>query len=141
MEPIMIFHITIDPDGFSALETKTGGAVIIPFGGYVESPLFTGTVRPGAADVQTVNAAGARHMCASYMFEGKDSEGNPCRLFVRNDGYFPKGQTPVPFDATPTFLTDSPVLGAYLHAARFRSEGHGTDAGVDIRVFDVEKEG
>ncbi len=140
MEPIMIFHITIDGKGVSALQAKTGGAVIIPFGGYVESPLFSGTVCPGAADVQTVNAAGVRHMCASYMFDGKDSEGNSCHLFVRNDGYFPRDSRPGPFDATPTFLTDSPILGAYLHTARFRSEGHMTEAGVDIRVFDVEKE-
>ena len=140
MEPIMIFHITIDGKGVSAMRAKTGEAVIIPFGGHVESPLFTGTVRPGAADVQTVNAAGVRHMCASYMFEGTDGEGNPCHLFVRNDGYFPRDSKPGPFDATPTFLTDSPVLAPYLHTARFRSEGHMTDAGVDIRVFDVEKE-
>lgn len=140
MEPIMIFHISIDGKGVSALQTKTGEAVIIPFEGYVDSPLFTGTVCPGAADVQTVNAAGVRHMCASYMFTGKDSEGNPCHLFVRNNGYFSRDQKPGPFDATPTFLTDSPVLAPYLHAARFRAEGHGTDAGVDIRIFDVEKE-
>ena len=137
MNPIMIFHMTLDRGAISRLEAPAGSAVIIPFTGYVESALFSGRVLPGAADVQVVNAAGVRHMCASYMFEGTDSAGQPCRLFVRNNGWFEKGSVPQPFDAAPTFLTDSPTLAPYLHATRFRAEGHGTEEGVDIHIFDV----
>jgi len=140
MEPIMIFHITLTGSDVSHMETKSGSAVIIPFTGYVESELFSGRVLPGAADVQTVNATGVRHMCAKYMFEGTDSAGKPCKLFVENNGYFERGSTQVPFEATPTFLTDSEVLAPYLHTARFRAEGHGSPVGVDIHIFDVLKE-
>lgn len=140
MEPIMIFHITITGSDVSHMEAGSGSAVIIPFTGYVESDLFTGRVLPGAADVQTVNAAGVRHMCAKYMFEGMDYTGSPCKLFVENNGYFERGSTQVPFEATPTFLTDSEALAPYFHTARFRAEGHGTPEGVDIRIFDVLKE-
>ena len=46
MEPIMIFHITIDGKGVSALQAKTGGAVIIPFTAniFLLKPLYMGAV-------------------------------------------------------------------------------------------------
>lgn len=137
----MTFHIVLNHELVSHMEAGPRSAVIIPFTGTVESPLFTGRVLPGAADVQQVNAAGVRHMCARYMFEGTDSSGSPCKLFVENNGYFQRDGAPKPyFDATPTFLTDSPLLAPYLHTARFRAEGHGTDVGVDILIFDIEKD-
>lgn len=137
----MTFHIVLNHELVSHMEAGPRSAVIIPFTGTVESPLFTGRVLPGAADVQQVNAAGVRHMCARYMFEGTDSSGSPCKLFVENNGYFQRDGAPKPyFDATPTFLTDSPLLAPYLHTARFRAEGHGTEVGVDILIFDIEKD-
>lgn len=138
-EPIMIFNITIDPEDISHMEGPNGQVTFIPFGGTVESDLFCGTVRPGAADVQVTNPAGIRHMCAQYIFEGKDKEGNACHLYVQNNGYFEPNSNPMPFHACPTFMTDSPVLAPYLSQSRFRAEGHAhsTDAGVDIWIFDT----
>ena len=140
-EPIMEFNITIDPSLVTTVKTITGEGTIIPFGGSVESELFSGHVLPGAADVQTVNAAGIRHMRACYTFEGTDSAGNPCKLFVENNGYFEPGHMPMPFHTVPTFVTDSPVLGDYLHGAHFRTEGSPAPdgSGVIIRVFDTLK--
>ena len=105
--PVMTFHIIIDRNNISTLETGSSKAVIIPFGGYTESEYFKGRIRPGAADVQTTDAAGIRHMCAKYMFEGTDQKGNRCRLFVENNGYFERGSSPSPFHACPVFLSDS----------------------------------
>lgn len=139
-EPIMIFHITLDPKETNTLKASSGEACVIPFGGHVESPMFSGTVLPGAADIQTVNAAGVRHMCAKYMFDGTDSEGNACKLFVENNAYTPRDYFKMPFDATPTFLTDSPVLAPYLHGVHFRAEGHPSPEGVDIWIFDTDKD-
>ncbi len=77
-------------------------------------------------------------MCAKYMFRGRDSAGSDCCLFVENNGYFSKANKKDPFiSACPTFLTDSPVLGAYLCQARFRSEVHGRVDGVEIWIYDV----
>lgn len=134
---IMTFHITIEPSEISHMEGPSGQVTIIPFGGYVESELFTGTVRPGAADVQVTNASGIRHMCAKYLFEGTDAKGVPTKLFVENNGYFEPNSSPAPFHAYPIFITDNAELAPYLQQARFRAEGHGTDVGVDIRIFDV----
>lgn len=134
---IMEFKITIDRSQISTMETDSGMVKIIPFGGTVESDLFCGKILPGAADIQVTNAAGIRHMCARYMFEGKDSNGEHCHLFVDNNGYFERGHQPRPFEACPTFMTDSKVLASYLQAAHFRAEGWGNENGVDIRIFDV----
>lgn len=137
---IMEIKVIIDRSKISELDAPGGHAKIIPFTGFVESPLFTGEILPGGADVQVTNAAGVRHMCAQYMFAGKDSQGNPCHLFVCNNAYFERDHRPKPFEACPTFLTDSPVLGPYLHGAHFRAEGHSSPEGVNIRVFDIDKE-
>lgn len=136
---IMTFKITADTSQINEMEGPWGGAYFIPFSGRVESALFTGSTLPGAADVQTENHAKVRHMCARYMFDGKDQEGNPCRLFVQNDGYMnPANRNDPFFEAQPFFLTDSPVLGPYLSQNRFRSEVQGTgDGTLDIRIYDV----
>lgn len=137
----MIFHIVCDWSQISQMALSNGGYVtMIPFGGTVESELFTGTVLPGAVDVQVTNAAGARHMCAKYMFAGKDAKGNDCHLYVENNGYFEKGSDPNPFHATPTFKTDSKELEKYLMGEHFRSEGHLTSVGPDIHIIDTNLE-
>ncbi len=142
MEPglIMEIKVVLARDKISELEASNGKAKIIPFSGRVDSPLFSGEILPGAADVQMTNAAGVRHLCAQYMLQGVDSEGNPCRLFISNNGYFERDHRPKPFEACPTFLTDSPVLGPYLQGAHFRAEGHSSPEGVNIRIFDIDKE-
>ena len=141
MTPIMEFIVRLDRENISRMETAAEKITMLPFTGYVESELFTGRILPGGVDVQITNAAGIRHMCARYMFEGTDSAGKPCRLFVDNNGYFEPNREPAPFFSTcPTFYTDSEELGKYLHQRRFRAEGHGTKEGVNILIFDVEKE-
>ena len=138
-EPIMEFIIELHPDEVTRMECATGKVAVIPFGGSVKSDLFTGIILPGAADVQTTNAAGIRHMCARYIFQGVDSEGKECFLFVDNNGYFEPGSSPRPFKTCPTFLTDSEALAPYLHQARFRAEGHPGANGPVIKIFDVLK--
>lgn len=138
--PVMTFHIIIDRTSISTLEAGNSKAVIIPFGGYTESEYFKGRILPGAADVQTVDAAGIRHMCAKYMFEGTDGQGNKCRLFVENNGYFEPGSSPSPFHACPVFLSDSEYLNDILAKPVYRAEGHSTKEGVDIRIYDVRRD-
>ncbi len=138
--PIMIIHVTIDRSNCPEMIMPDGKVKIIPFGGTVEGEIFTGKVMAGAADVQVTNPAGVRHMLAQYMLEGTDNEGNPCHIFVENHGYFERNHAPKPFEAWPTLRTDSPVLRPYLQGMHFRAEGHSNPAGVDIKIFDTEKD-
>lgn len=136
--PIMTFHIKIDKELISDFSAPNGGLTIIPFTGGVESKLFTGTILPGAADVQTADPSGSRHMCAKYMFRGKDQDGKDCCLFVENNGDFVPGQAVDGVVRTsPQFITDSVVLDEYLSKRTFRAEVHPSEIGVDIKVFDA----
>lgn len=137
---IMDFHVTVRREECSHLDCETGRAVIIPFDATVKSELFTGKTLPGAADVQVTNAAGIRHMCAKYMFEGVDYTGTPCKLFVCNDGFFEPNSRPRPFHACPHFMTDSCTLADYLHQEIFRAEGIQEDDCLHIRIYDVSRE-
>ena len=138
--PIMVFHIQTFKDKTSTLTSSAGTVKIIPFSGSVKSELFCGKVLPGAADVQVTNAAGIRHMCAKYMFEGTDFNGKKCHLYVENNGYFERDSSPSPFHAYPVFMSDSPELAEILSKPVYRSEGHPSAAGVDILIFDTTRE-
>lgn len=135
------FQIHTDDSQVSELRATNGIVLMIPFGGHVESELFTGNILPGGIDVQVENAARIRHMCARYMFEGVDYTGTPCRLFVDNNGYFePNTRNFNPFRTCPTFMTDSKALAPYLEGAHFRAEGHIKEDGLHILVFDTREE-
>ncbi|MBQ0066264.1 MAG: DUF3237 family protein [Firmicutes bacterium] len=136
----MEFNIKINKENITKLEAENGKVTVIPFTGNVESELFTGIVRPGAADVQTTDASGIRHMHAQYIFEGVNSKGEPCHLFVSNNGYFEPGSSPKPFFACPTFMSDDKELNRYLGGSHFRAEGHPSMEGVTIKIFDVYEE-
>lgn len=134
---IMEVKVSLLQEQISHLKNKYSEVLILPFTGSVDSEIFTGTVLPGAADIQTVNAAGIRHMCAKYMLAGKDSAGNECRIFIENNGYFEPGSQPVSFHACPTIYSDSPVLADYFAKAAFRAEGHPAEGGVTIQIYEV----
>ena len=135
-KPVMTFEIDIDWRDVSDLRSPAGCVTVIPFTGRVLSPLFSGEIRPGAADVQTEKPGEARVLTAKYLFRGKDADGRDCSLYVENTGRL-TGE-PGPIRATPSFLTDSETLGAYLAGRRFRSEVHGRDGGVKILIFESE---
>lgn len=140
-EPIMKFEIKLDRPGITKLRSPFGAVSIFPFTGRVASPLFTGEIRPGAVDVQEENPAGLRRLDAKYVFEGTDSAGKPCLLYVENVGYLTGTEEPgAVIRAYPRFLTDSEALAPYLSQARFRSELHLGSGELEIWVFDAAAE-
>lgn len=132
------FHIQLYKDQVSTMKTVNGAVAILPFTGFVKSELFTGTILPGAADIQITNTAGVKHMHACYMFEGTDYTGKACKVFIDNNGYFMRDVSPSLFETTPTIMTDSEALQDYLHSARFRATGGGEPDGyLHIKVYDI----
>jgi hypothetical protein len=138
MQDKLIFEVTveIDPAQISQLKGPAGEVIMIPFSGTVKGELFNGRVLPGGVDTQIVNQNGVRHMSARYMLEGVDKNGEQCRIYIDNNGWFPIEMT-MPFKTIPTFFTDSKALASYLHSNKFRTEGHPRPGGVTIKVFEI----
>ena len=134
----LIFEVTvdIDPALISQLKGQAGEVIMIPFSGTVQGEIFNGRVLPGGVDTQTVDQNGVRHMSARYMLEGTDKNGEPCRIYIDNNGWF-SGEMSMPFKTIPTLYTDSKTLAPYLHSNKFRTEGHSRQDGVTIRVFEI----
>ncbi len=128
-------HVEIDNQAVSFLKGQAGEVVMIPFAGTVSGELLNGRVLPGGVDTQTVNQNGIRHMSARYMLDCVDKDGDPCRVYIENNGWFETQS--MPFKTIPTFITDSQKLAPYLHANYFRGEGHFSEDGLTIKMFEI----
>ena len=100
--------------------------VMVPFDGEAEGPLFTGRIIGTGVDTQTIEN-GRITLSARYMMEGKDAEGNPCRIFVENQGGWDTG-------FTPAIVTDSPLLAGW-ETADLYATAEGIPEGVMIRIL------
>jgi len=128
-------HVKIDNSLVSFLKGQAGEVVMIPFTGTVSGELLTGRVLPGGVDTQVLNQNGVRHMSARYMLDCIDKDGDPCRVYIENNGWFESHS--MPFKTIPTFYTDSQKLAPYLHRNNFRGEGHAEDGGIVIKMFEI----
>ena len=127
--------VDIDSAKVSQLKGQAGEVVMIPFGGTVKGELFNGRILPGGVDTQTVDQNGMRHMSARYMLEGVDKNGEKCRIYIDNNGWFPS-EMAMPFKTIPTFFTDSKTLAPYPTAIS-PHQGHPRQGGVIIKVFEI----
>ena len=100
--------------------------VMIPFTGEAEGPLFSGRVIGTGVDTQVI-ACGKVTLSARYMLEGRDADGNPCRIFIENQGSMEDG-------LRPSVVTDSPLLRDW-EAACLRSTVEGAPGGVTVRIY------
>ena len=139
-EPIMEICIQTDPEGTVMLSGEIGTVKMIPFKGTVQGPVFTGIVEPCGVDTQVTNQNEVRHMSARYMLTGRDKDGQDCRIYIENNGWFTDGARPVPFRTVPTFITDSKALAPYLHRNRFVGEGKRDESGLWIRFYELAEE-
>ena len=96
-----------------AVEGHADTAVMLPFTGECDSPIFQGKILPGGVDTQRVDKEGKCKLSARYTLEGVDCDGVPCKLFIQNEGVsLPGGE----MHTRPIFRTDSKAL-AWLETA------------------------
>lgn len=136
--PIMEVLVETDPSGMVELHSEIGMVKMIPFKGTVKGSIFNGIVEPCGVDTQVTKQNEVRHMSARYMLTGLDQNGTPCHIYVENEGWFPSGPLPTPFKTVPTFITDSKMLGPYLHRNQFVGEGTHDENGLRIRFFEID---
>ena len=102
-----IMRIKVYLTGHTAVAGHGDTAVMLPFTGACDSPIFRGKILPGGVDTQRVDKAGKCKLSARYTLEGVDSKGQPCKLFIQNEGVSLPGDEMV---THPIFRTDSEAL-------------------------------
>ena len=88
---IMQVHIELGKEHIVDLDGPAGTVKMLPFTGSVEGEIFHGKAAPGGVDTQVTNRNQVRHMSARYMLVGEDCEGQPCHIYVDNEGWFTNG--------------------------------------------------
>ena len=92
---------------FNEVKGHNGNACMILFNGYCHCDIFNGDILNGGVDTQKQDAGSIiRTLSARYILQGKDFEGNDCRIFIENNGVSEGGN----FTTTPKILTDSEAL-------------------------------
>ena len=119
------------------VEGQADTAVMLPFTGECDSPIFKGRILSGGVDTQRVDKAGKCRLSARYTLEGIDGEGKPCRLFIQNEGVSLPGGEMV---THPVFRTDSKAL-AWLETADLTWRIEHVDWHIEIVLSSEDKPG
>ena len=100
--------LEIDVDCFDAVHIKgnTRDIVMIPFTGKATGPYFSGSVIGEGVDTQKIGKDGECVLSARYALEGRDAEGQTCRVFIENQGSDKAGFHPM-------IVTDSKYLAKW----------------------------
>ena len=117
MEYLMeILRIKVYLTGNIVTRGHADTAVMLPFTGECDCPLFKGKILPGGVDTQRIQPDGRGTLSARYTLEGVDDQGKSCHLFIDNAAILGKDGIGVTF---PTIRTDSESL-RWLETADLR---------------------
>ncbi|MBR1572282.1 MAG: DUF3237 domain-containing protein [Lachnospiraceae bacterium] len=125
MEHLMELNIAIrEPH---VVKGKTMDICMIDFTGTTQGPHFTGKVIGTGVDTQKIRPGQPMFLSARYMLEGDDAVGNPCKIFIENNGD--------DFDnCKPMIITDSPLLQEW-EEAELKATVTPVDRGVTINIY------
>lgn len=127
-----ILTIEVVIDACEEVKGKTGEAAMILFSGSVDCEAFKGKILPGGVDTQKEWNGENRSLSARYILEGMDYTGNPCRIFIENNGVVdPKKGLEY---TIPRILTDSDAL-AYLEKEELIGTITPSEQGITIHIF------
>lgn len=113
-----------------ALDSPSAGVRMIPFTGHCNGDLFQGRVLPGGMDTQVFPSPRRGSLSARYMLEGRDGEGEKCKLYIDNRAVMEPGKETITF---PRIKTDSKAL-AWLETADLQGRIEETEDGLDIVI-------
>ena len=63
-----------------------GKSLMVLFSGYADCENFKGKILSGGVDTQLVSKDFAHTLSARYTLEGKDCDGQNCKIFIENQG-------------------------------------------------------
>lgn len=114
------------------VKTESSLARMVLFTGKCDCDNFKGKILEGAVDTQQMKSAKALSLSARYILEGVDKDGEPCRIFIENNGLADEE----PIKTKPIILTDSRCL-SYLNNAELEGEVENCGDGVIIRIYQI----
>ena len=123
-KPIMTVNVEIT--GSQSLGGEDYSVSLLHFHAEAEGELFNGSTTRDGIDTQTF-IGGKFNMSARYMLEGKDFEGNDCKVFIENSGSTLS-------DLTPKIVTDSEAL-RFLQEQELYAQGESIGDGVIIKIY------
>ena len=126
-----VFSINVVIDDVYEVNGTAGSATMITFHGNSDCDNFKGNILPGGVDTQKQSEDGVRSLSARYILEGKDVNGEECRIFIENNGAFQKDGSIV---TKPLIYTDSKAL-KWMESADLKGTITGTENGVLIEFF------
>ena len=133
-EEVLTINIKIE----TAIDMKNdnGDAVVmILFTGNTKGKYFEGEVIPGGVDTQVIGKYGDRHtLSARYILEGKDYEGESCKIFIENNGNINNKLEGILFRTYPKIITNSKALD-FLNHDVLVGEGYPAEDGVKIVIY------
>ncbi|MBD3919911.1 DUF3237 family protein [Paenibacillus sp. PR3] len=134
LEKVLTIHVRIERT--IELHQDDGDSVVmISFTGNATGEFFQGEILEGGIDTQVIGRSGGRHtLSARYMLQGKDYEGQACRIYIENNGDANKQWNDALFRTRPSIITNSKALSSWNNDL-FLGEGFPTESGVDITIY------
>lgn len=114
--PNEIFTFTIDIGSTTSVTGNTGKASMIHFGGASDCANFKGKIVSDCVDRRLKFNGQIETLSARYILSGTDANGNPCKIYVENNGIDDNGMV-----TEPVIITDNPDF-AWVESAKL----HGT---------------
>ncbi|MCF0115944.1 MAG: DUF3237 family protein [Erysipelotrichaceae bacterium] len=134
MKEVLTIRVEVT-DNFK-VEGEVGSVNMCLFGGTVDCDNFKGVILPSGVDTQK-DFKDSPHftLSARYMLEGKDKEGQDCRIFIENNVAFEKGKPEGMSYTTPKVVTNSKAL-SYLETANLKGTIEPWEKGVIIHILE-----
>ncbi len=130
-----ILELKVYLDDSLEVKGRTGQATMVIFHGEVESEWFCGKTLSNSVDTQTIWPGQPWQVSARYILEGTDKDGNPCRMFVENNGGMTDNGEGI--YTIPRILTDSAAL-QWLEDADLYGRVEGKEDYISIKIFQDE---
>ena len=132
-----ILRIKVFLTGNIVTKGQADTAVMLPFTGECDCPLFKGKILPGGVDTQRIYPDGSGTLSARYTLEGVDDQGQPCHLFIDNAAIMEADCEIVTY---PTIRTDSESL-RWLETADLRGAIEHFPDHIDIVITSEDRPG
>lgn len=127
-----IFRFFIDIKPTDEVKGTSVSTSMIHFGGRGDFDTFKGEVVGDSTDTRIQYKGQTQTLSARYILEGTDAKGNPCRVYVENNGIDDNGT----MTTEPIIITDCPDY-AWIESAPL----HGTvswESGLTIHMWTTE---